>query len=400
MASMMDSILGMITPDMQQAIASRLGESPQAVQSGLGTATAATLGGLAVKADDSGFMHQIIGLVSGGGGQNVLSNLAGIASGGSSGGAGDLISRFLPMVFGNQQGQIASAISQRAGLSGASGGALLQMAAPLVLGFLGKLHSSGSLNASSLGNMLKAEVPNLQSQLPAGLMNTLSGGAGRAMSAVQSGVQTAGRPKWLWPVLIIIALLVLWWLMRSFNTPKEVVQPLSNAASTATTAVGNAASSAWAALGDLIKIKLPDGTELNAPALGVEAKLVKYLNDGSSTISDDTWFDFDRLLFDTGAATLQPASQEQLSNIAAIMKAYPNVKILLGGYTDNTGDAAANVKLSQERADNVMAELVKAGVDASRMTAKGYGEEHPVADNTTEDGRQKNRRISLHVTAK
>jgi len=82
------------------------------------------------------------------------------------------------------------------------------------------------------------------------------------------------------------------------------------------------------------------------------------------------------------------------------MKAYPKVKIKLGGYTDNTGDAAANLKLSSERANNVMAELVKKGVDASRMEAQGYGEEHPVGDNKTEEGRAMNRRISLRVTEK
>jgi OOP family OmpA-OmpF porin len=181
------------------------------------------------------------------------------------------------------------------------------------------------------------------------------------------------------------------------SSPKDTVQ---NAATATTQAVGNAASSAWAALGDMIKVKLPDGTVLNAPALGVEARLVKYLDDANATVSDDTWFDFDRLLFDTGAATLQPASQEQLGNIAAILKAYPKAKVVIGGYTDNTGDAAMNVKLSQQRADNVMAELAKQGVDPSRMSAKGFGEEHPVADNATEEGRQKNRRISLHITEK
>jgi outer membrane protein OmpA-like peptidoglycan-associated protein len=74
--------------------------------------------------------------------------------------------------------------------------------------------------------------------------------------------------------------------------------------------------------------------------------------------------------------------------------------VTIGGYTDNTGDAAANVTLSQQRADNVMAELGKLGVDPSRMTAKGYGQDHPIADNSTEEGRQKNRRISLHITEK
>ena len=113
-----------------------------------------------------------------------------------------------------------------------------------------------------------------------------------------------------------------------------------------------------------------------------------------------TWFDFDRLLFDTGSATLQPASEDQLHSVAAILAAYPKVKIKIGGYTDNTGDQAANLKLSQDRADSVKAELQKLGVAPDRMESQGYGEDHPVADNTTDEGRQKNRRISLRVTEK
>ena len=112
------------------------------------------------------------------------------------------------------------------------------------------------------------------------------------------------------------------------------------------------------------------------------------------------WFDFDRLLFDTNSATLQPASNEQLTNIAEILKAYPNVKIKIGGYTDNTGDPSNNQKLSQDRANNVMAALEQMGVASDRLEAQGYGADHPVADNSTEEGRQKNRRISMRVTAK
>ena len=116
--------------------------------------------------------------------------------------------------------------------------------------------------------------------------------------------------------------------------------------------MGNAANSAWAALGEMVAVKLPDGTTLNAPTLGVESRLVTYLNDGTAVVTDETWFDFDRLLFDTGKATLQPQSQEQIGNIAAILKAFPKAKVRIGGYTDNTGDAAANMALSQARADN------------------------------------------------
>ena len=72
----------------------------------------------------------------------------------------------------------------------------------------------------------------------------------------------------------------------------------------------------------------------------------------------------------------------------------------LGGYTDNRGDPQANLKLSQEQAKAVMADLVNLGIDAGRLKAEGYGQEHPVADNSTEEGRAKNRRIDLQVTSK
>jgi OmpA-OmpF porin, OOP family len=400
--SMMDSILAMVTPDMKQAIASRLGESTQAVQGGLGAATAATLGGLAAKAGDSGFLSQIMNLASTANSQNVLGNLSSLASGGASGGIGDLVGKFLPMVFGSQQGPVAGAIAQQSGLGASSVTSLLKMAAPLVLGFLGRAQSSGSLSPSSLGSALKAEVPSLQGFLPAGLMSSLTSGAGTAATAVAStaSAAAAGGSRWLVPLAILGALILAWLLFRSMSGPKEVAQTATNATTTAATAVGNAATNAWAALGDMIKVKLPDGTELNAPALGVEAKLVKYLDDPNAVVSDEQWFDFDRLLFNTGAATLQPASQEQLGNIAMILKAYPKAKVRIGGYTDNTGDAAANLKLSQERADDVMAALAQLGVDPARMDAKGYGEEHPIADNSSDAGRQQNRRISLHVTEK
>jgi outer membrane protein OmpA-like peptidoglycan-associated protein len=399
---MMDSILAMVTPDMKQAIASRLGESTQAVQGGLGAATAATLGGLAAKAGDSGFLGQIMNLASTANSQNVLGNLSSLASGGASGGIGDLVGKFLPMVFGSQQGSVAGAIAQQSGLGASSVTSLLKMAAPLVLGFLGRAQSSGSLSPSSLGSALKAEVPSLQGFLPAGLMSTLTSGAGTAATAVASttSAAAAGGSRWLVPLAILGALILAWLLFRSMSGPKEVAQTATNATTTAATAVGNAATNAWAALGDMIKVKLPDGTELNAPALGVEAKLVKYLDDPNAVVSDEQWFDFDRLLFNTGAATLQPASQEQLGNIAMILKAYPKAKVRIGGYTDNTGDAAANLKLSQERADDVMAALAQLGVDPARMDAKGYGEDHPIADNSADAGRQQNRRISLHVTEK
>jgi OmpA-OmpF porin, OOP family len=403
-SSILDGVLGMVTPEMKQALASRLGESPAAIQSGLGTAAAATLGGLVSKAGDGNFLNQLIGLVSGSSGQTILSSLSTLGSSGPTGGVSDLVNKFLPMVFGGQQNAVTSLLTQRTGLSSSAASGLLQTIVPLILGFFAKMHASGSLNTSSLASMLTAEGPNLQKYLPTGFLSNLfsgtSGVSGKVVAAEHAVEDKAKGMNWMAILGVLIALLVVWFVYRALQGSKVDTQPISNAASSVVNTASNAANSAWAALGSFFKVTLPDGTELNVPQYGVENKLILYLKDPSKPIDKDTWFDFDRLLFDTGKATLQPASEEQLNNIALILKANPKVKIKIGGYTDNTGDKAANQKLSEDRANNVMAALQKSGVSPDRMQAQGYGEEHPIADNSTEEGRQKNRRISLRVTEK
>jgi OmpA-OmpF porin, OOP family len=404
--SILDGVLSMVTPEMKQALASRLGESPTAVQSGLGTAAAATLGGLVSKAGDTSFLNQIIGLVSGSSGQGILSNLSSIASTGTTSGMSDIVSRFLPMVFGGQQNQVTNLMTQRAGISPAAASSLLQTAVPLILAFFAKMHASGSLNTSSLANMLTAEGPNLQKFLPTGFLSnfssTAAGASSRMVAAEHRAEDKVKGMNWMAVLGVLVALFVVWFVYRALEGSKT-----STTGAVASNVVGNAASNAattasnaWASLGSFYKTTLPDGTELNIPQYGVENKLIAFIQDNSKPVDTNTWFDFDRLLFDTGSATLQPASDEQLRNIAEIMKAYPSVKIKIGGYTDNTGDKAANQKLSADRADNVLAELEKLGVAPDRLEAQGYGEDHPVADNTTDEGKQKNRRISLRVTAK
>jgi len=76
------------------------------------------------------------------------------------------------------------------------------------------------------------------------------------------------------------------------------------------------------------------------------------------------------------------------------------VAIKLGGYTDNTGNPQANQKLSADRANTVMNELIRLGIDPARLAAEGYGEQFPVAPNDTEAGRAQNRRIAVRVTKK
>jgi outer membrane protein OmpA-like peptidoglycan-associated protein len=234
-----------------------------------------------------------------------------------------------------------------------------------------------------------------------GNASNLASAASSAAHAAAHEAKEAGT-NWLLPVLLGLGLLAgLWWFMnRTAEPAASVATEVKEAAKDAGTAVADAAKSMWAALGEFFKRKLPNGVEIEIPRLGVENRLIEFIEAKDKAVDKTTWFDFDRLLFDTGSATLQAASQDQLGDLAEILKAFPAVNLKIGGYTDNTGDKAANMKLSQARADSVKAELVKLGVAASRLDAEGYGDAHPVGDNATEEGRQKNRRISMRVTAK
>ncbi len=99
--------------------------------------------------------------------------------------------------------------------------------------------------------------------------------------------------------------------------------------------------------------------------------------------------------FDTGKAAILPDSESCLGEMAKLLKSNASWKLQVEGHTDNVGGKEANLKLSQARADSVRGWLVSHGVEGSRLTAKGFGETKPVAENTTEDGRARNRRVDL-----
>jgi outer membrane protein OmpA-like peptidoglycan-associated protein len=102
--------------------------------------------------------------------------------------------------------------------------------------------------------------------------------------------------------------------------------------------------------------------------------------------------------FETGRSALKPDSYTILDIVAASLVANPDIKIEIGGHTDNTGSAATNTRLSEARANAVRAYLATKGVAPERMVAKGYGPTQPVAPNTTAAGRAQNRRVELRQT--
>jgi OOP family OmpA-OmpF porin len=99
--------------------------------------------------------------------------------------------------------------------------------------------------------------------------------------------------------------------------------------------------------------------------------------------------------FDTGKSDILPDSESTLNEIVRLMQQQPDLKLRVEGHTDNQGNAASNQTLSDKRAQSVVTWLAAHGVAAARLTAKGFGQTKPVADNSTEDGRAKNRRVEL-----
>ena len=108
-------------------------------------------------------------------------------------------------------------------------------------------------------------------------------------------------------------------------------------------------------------------------------------------------FVLENVYFDTGKSTLKPSSNKALNDLAEVLKLKSTMEVQIEGHTDDVGNEADNLKLSQERADAVKKYLSSKGIAAARVTAKGFGQTMPVADNATEEGRSKNRRTSLKV---
>ena len=103
--------------------------------------------------------------------------------------------------------------------------------------------------------------------------------------------------------------------------------------------------------------------------------------------------------FKKGKAEIDPACDPTMKYIAKLIKDTPGFHVQVDGHTDNVGNPESNKKLSQDRSDAVVKYLVgKKGVDAGRLSAKGWGDSQPIADNKTEKGRAKNRRVDFTVT--
>jgi OOP family OmpA-OmpF porin len=111
-------------------------------------------------------------------------------------------------------------------------------------------------------------------------------------------------------------------------------------------------------------------------------------------------FTLNNLQFESGKATIKPGSEKILSELIELMQLKNTMSIEIGGYTDDVGNEEANTLLSKDRAETVKKYLFTKGkISLSRITAKGYGESQPIADNGTEEGKQMNRRTEVKITS-
>lgn len=109
----------------------------------------------------------------------------------------------------------------------------------------------------------------------------------------------------------------------------------------------------------------------------------------------------DRVQFETDSAVLLPQSKSVLDDVVQNLEDHPEIlKVRIEGHTDSTSTPAHNQTLSEARAASVKAYLVSKGIDGGRLTTQGYGQDKPIGDNSTEDGRFQNRRVEFHIVEK
>ena len=408
--NLLDLVKDQVTGALTKQASSFLGESESSVGSALGAIMPTLLGSVVQKSSTSSGAQGIMDMV-GKLDLGSLSNIASLFAGGASSVNGLMNSGggIVDALLGNKTSGVLDLVTKLSGMKSGSSSSLLKMAAPFLMGIIGNQIKGKGLGF--LTDLLSGQKKYVNDALPAGMGSLLGfanlGSTGSTSTKTTSSHHTSsngGGNNWLkWLLPLLLAAAVLYWLSsrgcgeKMVDATKDAAQTVENTAANAVDAVDSLGKAA----ANFFTKKLSTGFDLmNAATDGIESQLINFIEDGSKVVDKTTWFNFDRLLFDTGKATLQPQSQEQLKNIAEILKAYPNVNIKIGGYTDNVGDPKSNLKLSADRANTVMAELVAMGIDKGRLEAEGYGQEHPVASNDTEEGRQQNRRIAVRVTKK
>ena len=377
--NLLENITSYLTPDLLNKASAFVGETPTNTSKAMSAIIPTLLSKFAGLASTPSGASQLTEMLHVGGTDgSILNNLTGLFSGGT-GTVGALSQgkEILGTLFGSSTGSLFSAISNFSGISSNSATSLMALAAPLILGVLGKLKSSQSLTPSGLANLLTSQRASFTSAVPAGFTTEVNAAEVQGLRSVTVApeVQRAASPR-LWPYLLLLPLLALGLFAYLHGRGPRT--------------------------GDVVameQVKLCDGQSLSLLRDSFNYNVARYLADGSPAELPKT-FVFDNLNFESGTTTLTPESNATVKDLIVVLKACPTAQVQLAGHTDSTGDPASNQTLSQSRADAVRAMLISNGVSPDRMTTIGYGQDRPVATNDTDEGKARNRRTELVVLKK
>ncbi|HEV8446823.1 MAG TPA: OmpA family protein [Gemmatimonadaceae bacterium] len=405
--SLIDSVKNLATPDLTSKIASSLGEPMHGVSSALLGGLNSMLLGILGKTADPTAMRSVFNIVTDPVNDGrVLDNPADLV-GAPEGALSSLGGQLLSNVLGARGAAVNDVLARLSGLRSGSISSLMRMAAPLLLGVLGKRARDGGLNASSFTRLFEDEREGIENAAPPGVAGAL-GLAEPAAPSYDAEASYETRPadqpsrvyapeeqtsgvRWLWPALVALAAIALFLGTRArHRTPAPVADTTTARARTAGGTVAELSSG-------ITQVKLPNGNVLTVPGSSAEAKLVAFLNDSTRALNDTSWIVLDRVHFESNSSKIDPDAENQAKNVSDILKAYPHAVAKIGGYTDSTGSDAANLRLSRERAESAVSSVEHNGLSASRIMAEGFGSKNPVADNSTDDGKAQNRRVALLV---
>lgn len=384
-------VKGYFNNDLVEQAASFLGEDKATVSKGMDAIIPASLLGIIGKAE-GGNAGSLLNLASTAMNSGILDNVAGSFLKGG-GGVPSISPSLISGLFGDKFGGLANAVSAFTGLKGSSASSLFGTVVPVALAALGRYAKDNNSSPGAIASLLGGMKSSISSALPAGLNISQFFGTSTAAAAAVTEEKKAFNPWWL--VLALVGAGLIFWLAKGCggekpteNTPVAVHDTITQVDSVVVTR-------------EPLKVKLPNGVELEAYKGGIEDLLVAFLNDPEAKAGKDNWFDFNDLNFKFGTAEVVPESRKEVDNIIQILKAYPKVKVKIGGYTDKIGDEVANKKLSAERALEVHKLLEAAGVGAQLEASEGYGSEFAkYPPSAPEQDRIKDRRVSLSVRAK
>jgi len=398
MATIIDSLRESVSPTILSALSRQTGESAAAVSRGLSAAIPAIASTIAGRAGDQGFVKDLLDLATTTAtGPHPFEAISAFAASPTGIDTANPIGidttnpfkGWLGDLFGHNLSAVTDSIARYAGIGRGSATSLLSIAAPLVLGYIGRLVQSENLSAAGLADLLRGQRAQFASSLPTGFKMP------EVFNAPDEKARTAenvARTGWSAPLIALLAALcvggLIWWgRQKPVEVARvDVIEPLS-------TAVGTTG----ALRGTFVRT-LPGNAMITIPAAGsAEDRLSLYL---ASAGPGETTITLDRISFDTDSAVLTAESSAQLDNIATILRAYPRAHVAVVGHTDSVGSEADNVVLSRARANTVAAKLTANGVQPQRVHAEGYGSQRPIADNATESGRAENRRVELGVAVR